>query len=100
MAGCRLTRIIRCKKTEQFARNPERLFNVRGRNHAHDAPQSIRLSALFSCAYETNGAVVTFDWRAIFGPALTVATALIALAADHLLSAVPNPAPLFVCIVA
>jgi len=43
---------------------------------------------------------VTFDWRAIFGPALTAATALLALAADHLLSAVPNPAPLFVCIVA
>jgi PAS domain-containing protein len=41
-----------------------------------------------------------FDWRAIFGPALTVATVLIALAADRLLSAVPNPAPLFVCIVA
>ena len=43
---------------------------------------------------------MTFDWRAIFGPALTVATALIALAADRLLSSAPNPAPLFVCIVA
>ena len=43
---------------------------------------------------------MTFDWRAIFGPALTAATALIALAADHLLPTVPNPAPLFVCIVA
>ena len=43
---------------------------------------------------------MTFDWRAIFGPALTAVTALIALAADHLLLAVPNPAPLFVCIVA
>jgi len=42
---------------------------------------------------------LTFDWRAIFGPALTAVTALVALAADHLL-AVPNPAPLFVCIVA
>ena len=42
---------------------------------------------------------MTFDWRAIFGPALTAVTALVALAADHLL-AVPNPAPLFVCIVA
>ena len=40
------------------------------------------------------------DWRAISGPALTVATAVIALAVDHLLIAVPNPAPLFVCIVA
>ena len=40
------------------------------------------------------------DWRAILGPALTVATVLSALAATHLLSAVPNPAPLFVCIVA
>jgi PAS domain-containing protein len=43
---------------------------------------------------------LTFDWRAIFGPALTGITATVALAADHLLSAVPNPAPLFVCIVA
>src|ERR1700722_4107883 len=47
-----------------------------------------------------SGADLTFDWRAIFGPALTAVTALIALAADHLLLAVPNPAPLFVCIVA
>jgi hypothetical protein len=41
-----------------------------------------------------------FDWRAISGLALTAATAVIALAVDHLLIAVPNPAPLFVCIVA
>ena len=41
-----------------------------------------------------------FDWRAVFGPALTAATALVALAIDRLLLAVPNPAPLFVCIVA
>ena len=41
-----------------------------------------------------------FDWRATFGPALTAATALVALAIDRLLFAVPNPAPLFVCIVA
>ena len=40
------------------------------------------------------------DWRAISGPALTAATALMALAADRLLFATPNPAPLFVCIVA
>jgi PAS domain-containing protein len=41
-----------------------------------------------------------FDWRATFGPALTAATTLTAVAVDHLLFAVPNPAPLFVCIVA
>jgi PAS domain-containing protein len=40
-----------------------------------------------------------FDWRAISGPALTAATALIALVVDHFLI-VPNPAPLFLCIVA
>jgi PAS domain-containing protein len=40
------------------------------------------------------------DWRAISGPALTAATALMALAADRLLFATPSPAPLFVCIVA
>jgi PAS domain-containing protein len=41
-----------------------------------------------------------FDWRAISGPALTAATALIAIFADRHLIAVPNPAPLFVCAVA
>lgn len=40
------------------------------------------------------------DWRPISGPALTTATALIAIALDHNPIAVPNPAPLFVCIVA
>jgi PAS domain-containing protein len=41
-----------------------------------------------------------FDWRAISGPVLTTATASIAILADHNLVVVPNPAPLFVCIVA
>jgi PAS domain-containing protein len=40
------------------------------------------------------------DWRAIFGPALAAATAVVALAIDRMLLAIPNPAPLFVCIVA
>ena len=40
------------------------------------------------------------DWRAISGPALTTATALLAFLVDRHLVAVPNPAPLFVCIVA
>lgn len=41
-----------------------------------------------------------FDWRAITGPALTTATALTAFLIDRLVVSVPNPAPLFVCIVA
>ena len=41
-----------------------------------------------------------FDWRAISGPALTTATALIAVAVDRHFVTVPNPAPLFICIVA
>ena len=41
-----------------------------------------------------------FDWRAILGPALAATTALIAFLVDRHLVAVPNPAPLFVCIVA
>lgn len=40
------------------------------------------------------------DWRLITGPALTIATASIAFAVDRHFVAVPNPAPLFVCIVA
>jgi PAS domain-containing protein len=41
-----------------------------------------------------------FDWRVISGPALTAATALIAIFVDRHFMAVPNPAPLLVCIVA
>jgi PAS domain-containing protein len=41
-----------------------------------------------------------FDWRAFSGPALTAATAVIAILIDRNFVAVPNPAPLFVCIVA
>jgi PAS domain-containing protein len=41
-----------------------------------------------------------FDWRAFSGPVLTIATALIAILVDRHFVAVPNPAPLFVCIVA
>jgi PAS domain-containing protein len=41
-----------------------------------------------------------FNWRAIFGPALTAATALIAVFVDRNGVAVPNSAPLLVCIVA
>lgn len=40
-----------------------------------------------------------FGWRAISGPALTAAIALLAILLDHYLP-VPSPAPLFVCIVA
>jgi PAS domain-containing protein len=41
-----------------------------------------------------------FDWRAILGPALTVLVALIAFLVDRHFVTAPNPAPLFVCIVA
>src|ERR1700676_292795 len=41
-----------------------------------------------------------FDWRATSRPALAAATALIAIVVDRHFIAVPNPAPLFVCIVA
>src|SRR6476620_5109148 len=40
------------------------------------------------------------NWHAISGPALTTATALAAFLVDRHFFAVPNPAPLFVCIVA
>src|SRR3979490_3614665 len=40
------------------------------------------------------------DWRAICGPALATATALIAIVVDRTVVAVPNPAPVFGCIVA
>ena len=40
------------------------------------------------------------NWHAISGPALTTATALVAFLVDRHFVPVPNPAPLFVCIVA
>jgi PAS domain-containing protein len=41
-----------------------------------------------------------FNWQAISGPVLTVATALLAFLVDRNFVPVPNPAPLYVCIVA
>ena len=41
-----------------------------------------------------------FNWRAISGPVLTTATALLAFLLDRHIAGVPNPAPLFVCVVA
>jgi PAS domain-containing protein len=40
------------------------------------------------------------NWRAISGPALMTATALLAFLVDRHFFPIPNPAPLFVCIVA
>jgi len=40
------------------------------------------------------------DWRAVCGPAFTTAVALIAFIVDRAFVTVPNPAPLYVCIVA
>src|SRR5579864_9612813 len=41
-----------------------------------------------------------YDWRAICGPGMTAATALIAILLERRFSSIPNPAALFVCIVA
>jgi PAS domain-containing protein len=41
-----------------------------------------------------------FDWRVFTGPALTALTAVSAIAADRTLPAIPDPAPLFIGIVA
>jgi PAS domain-containing protein len=41
-----------------------------------------------------------FDWRATSGPALTATTALFAILVDRFFVAIPNPAPLLICIVA
>jgi PAS domain-containing protein len=40
------------------------------------------------------------DWRAIAGPGLAAAIALVAIAMDRNMSGVPNPAPLLICVVA
>src|ERR1700716_3151570 len=59
----------------------------------------VRLCPLLSWRSE-NRQGMQFDWRAISGPALTTATALIAILVDRHFIVVPNPAPLFVCVVA
>ncbi len=41
-----------------------------------------------------------FDWRAISGPALTTVTAVIVVVVDRHFADVPDPAPLFICIIA
>jgi len=41
-----------------------------------------------------------FNWRTILGPALTILVALASFFVDRYYVTVPNPAPLFVCIVA
>jgi PAS domain-containing protein len=41
-----------------------------------------------------------FDWRAISGPALTIATTVIAIVINRYFVTVPSPAPLLICIVA
>jgi PAS domain-containing protein len=49
---------------------------------------------------QVKGFAMRIDWRALFGPVMTATTSLAAIVADHSLVAVPNPAPLQVCIVA
>ena len=67
-----------------------------------ESPPRSQRSGKLRCTYSrrTTRTSMQFDWRAASGPALTTATALIAFFVDRHFVAVPNPAPLFVCIVA
>ena len=73
------------------------LFNASG---AKSPPHDATIGQAAALTLVTTRTGMQFDWRAISGPALTAATALIAILVDRLLVAIPNPAPLFVCIVA
>jgi PAS domain-containing protein len=67
---------------------------------AHENAPRARLSVkLAPYSGAATGTRMQFDWRAISGPALTTMTALIAIVVDHYFM-VPNPAALFLCIVA
>ena len=59
---------------------------------------TLRQTALIILADNEND--MQFDWRAISGPAPTSATALIAISVDRYFMAIPDPAPLLICIVA
>jgi PAS domain-containing protein len=57
----------------------------------------VKLRSLFSWSTRSD---MQFDWRAISGPVLTIATTLIAVVVDRYFVVVPSPTPLFICIVA
>src|SRR5450631_2432276 len=68
---------------------------------ARESPPRLQLSVKLRPHSPAGGrGRMQFDWRAISGPALTIATALIAILVDRAFIVIPNPAPLFVCIVA
>ena len=46
------------------------------------------------------GKTMRIDWGGVAGPALAATTALLAILLDRYVVAVPNPAPLLICIVA
>ena len=68
-------------------RFPFRVSNARPDNRPEPGSDSI-------------GTDKALNWRDFAGPALVTATALIAIVVDRIFTFVPNPAPLFVCLVA
>jgi PAS domain-containing protein len=67
---------------------------------ARENPPPMQLFVKLRSLLSWERTAMQFDWRAITGPALTAATALIAIFVDRHFIVVPNPAPLLICIVA
>jgi PAS domain-containing protein len=94
--GCiRKSMVFDAKNRKSRAGPVNRLLMIAAESRRQLQP-SVKLVALSWQRTETG---MQFDWRAISGPAMTTAAALIAILVDRHF-AVPNPAPLLVCIVA
>jgi PAS domain-containing protein len=78
------------------AASPQRFLKIGGEKAC--TIETIRHAPALIPASDENG--MQLNWRAISGPALTTATALAAFLLDRYVVPIPNPAPLFVCIVA
>jgi PAS domain-containing protein len=78
------------------AASPQRFLKIGGEKAC--TIETIRHAPALIPASDENG--MQLNWRAISGPALTTATALAAFLLDRHVVPIPNPAPLFVCIVA
>jgi PAS domain-containing protein len=78
------------------AASPQRFLKIGGEKAC--TIETIRHAPALIPASDENG--MQLNWRAISGPALTTATAFAAFLLDRYVVPIPNPAPLFVCIVA
>src|SRR3954465_10157848 len=84
----------------QICESPPHRRNLLLRLAAERRAQSQQSGMLASYSRQVARTGMQLNWHAISGPTLTAATALLAFLVDRHFFPIPNPAPLFVCIVA